>query len=242
MFPTQREPLVGRNDAEGPTYSFKCHRQTLKSSLYNPDGVTRQELAKPLPVKDGKSKEAKQKERQDQHVYAVNAIEFDPASEGTFISGGSDGHMTYWEAIQRNRLKTYSPLETDVVQPPTSIASVIEHTYDAKAYLRIEPVKYDKNKPQEKPAADAIEALHENTKRITEAQGGLTVGLPITALAYSSDQTYLVYARGYDWSKGHAHAPAVDQQGNLADPSLAPKMYIHCVTRQDAMKLHLEDI
>ena len=31
---------------------------------------------------------------------------------------------------------------------------------------------------------------------------------PITASAWNADSTLFAYAHGYDWSKGHAHAPA----------------------------------
>ncbi|KAH6908479.1 WD40 repeat-containing protein [Coprinopsis sp. MPI-PUGE-AT-0042] len=73
-------------EAQDKKYAFKCHRQTVKEAVAQPDGTTKTEEV--------------------DHVWPVNCLAFCPRYN-TFASAGSDGTVSVWDFKVKKRLHQY---------------------------------------------------------------------------------------------------------------------------------------
>ncbi|KAH6908471.1 WD40 repeat-containing protein [Coprinopsis sp. MPI-PUGE-AT-0042] len=73
-------------EAQDKKYAFKCHRQTVKEAVAQPDGTTKTEEV--------------------DHVWPVNCLAFCPRYN-TFASAGSVGTVSVWDFKVKNRLRQH---------------------------------------------------------------------------------------------------------------------------------------
>lgn len=92
------------NDTSLPpdrSYSFKCHRQDLKAEIHNPECEQGAHGTVPRGSSNNTSSNNK-----PQHIFPVNVLCFNKSTKGSFVSGGGDGSLTYWDGLRRSKLRS----------------------------------------------------------------------------------------------------------------------------------------
>jgi mRNA export factor len=139
-------------------FSFRCHRATHNMRGATGTGITGINSSSNGKGNGGVPKLAVRDRSQD--VYAVNTLAHH--ASGTFVTGGGDGGLAFWDGMWRSRLSTLTALELDngdfSVTPAVGsmpiVAAAYNHTGDMLAYA----YGYDWSKghehvPFDKPAA-----------------------------------------------------------------------------------------
>ena len=94
--------MIDNNEAKKKNFSFKCHRHPVETDkFYLKDN------------EDDKEKDDNNYDKDQQNIYGVNCIKFHP--NGTFITGGGDGEIDFWDRIQRSRLKHLERMKSPIV-------------------------------------------------------------------------------------------------------------------------------
>lgn len=109
-------------------FAFKCHRQKEDMSSNSNSNSS--------------SNEAIKKKEKTTVAYPVNAIAFHPKF-GTFATGGGDGMVVTWDAINRKRITEYSKY-------PTSIAA-LSFNHDGTRLAIASSYTYERGELKDKP-------------------------------------------------------------------------------------------
>ena len=100
--------MIDNKEAKKKNFSFKCHRHAMDEDKFieekydeddNNQDVNNRNVGGDLSNK--------------QNVYGVNTLRFHP--NGSFITGGSDGEINYWDRVQRSRLKHSKRMKLPIV-------------------------------------------------------------------------------------------------------------------------------